>query len=266
VSRGFTPEIYCWQNSQLHRWQPKLKLIGLGALILAFATVENWRLLPWMLLITAGLYYSANLPLSFLQKHLRYPGLLLLGVVAVLPFIAGETVIWQWGWFTLRQEGCLAMGLITARFFSIVTLSLLLLGTTPFVELVGAMRSLGLPPLLADITLLTYRYLSDIGINLRTMQTAMRLRGFNTRAQRRFLLPVGRDLRQLAALAGSLLVRSYEQSERVYQAMRLRGYSNTTKRVHQPLGESEHWHWVALVLVLSIAIAFIVAGFFLPPI
>ena len=61
-----------------------------------------------------------------------------------------------------------------------------------------------------------YRYLSDMAAMLAQMQQSMWLRGF--RGNRLSSLPA------YAALMGSLLLRSYAQSERVYLAMRLRGY------------------------------------------
>ncbi|MGD9146932.1 MAG: energy-coupling factor transporter transmembrane component T, partial [Anaerolineae bacterium] len=71
---------------------------------------------------------------------------------------------------------------------------------------------------LADMTLLSYRYLFEIGGDLSRMETAMRLRGFGAHRLS------ARGLGILAALAGSILVRSYERSDRVYHAMMLRGY------------------------------------------
>ena len=66
--------------------------------------------------------------------------------------------------------------------------------------------------------------LSETGADLRRMQRAMRLRGFDTRRLARHTLD------RLASLIGSLFVRSYERSERVYRAMALRGYGQATTR------------------------------------
>jgi cobalt/nickel transport system permease protein len=143
--------------------------------------------------------------------------------VVLLPLTVGETVLAQWGWFTLRQEGLQATGLILGRFLSILTLGFILLGTTPFLTILNTMRRLGLPVILADMTLLAYRYLYEIADTLATMQQAMRLRGFG-QAKQRWLRINGQAMQQRAMLAGNLLIRSYEQSERVYKAMRLRGY------------------------------------------
>ncbi|MCU0536060.1 MAG: cobalt ECF transporter T component CbiQ [Hydrococcus sp. Prado102] len=252
-------------KSPIHRWEPKSKLVGLVALIFAFACVKDWYLLPAMLGVTVGLYIVSQLPLSFLMKRLRYPGFFLLGIVVLLPFFSGETIIWQWGALTLRWEGLQAMVLIVCRFLSIVTIGFVLLGTTPVLTLVKSMRSLGLPLILADMTLLAYRYLFEIADSLATMKQAMRLRGFGSQKKSNWLLPDSQDLKGLASLAGTLLVRSYEQSERVYKAMRLRGYgmkgySQTTswKSVWQE-GWGDSDSRMGLMLALLLALGLVVA-------
>lgn len=211
-------DAYAHLDSPLHRWDPRFKLAGLMALILAFSAVRDLRLLPPMLLVTALLYAASGLPLAWLLTRLRYPGAFLLIVAVLLPFLSGSTVLVEVGPLALRLEGCLELLRIVAKFVSILTVGLVLFGTAPFLTAIQAMRALGLPPILADMTLLAYRYLFEIGGDLARMETAMGLRGF--RAGRFSAHGFG----HLAALAGSLLVRSYERSERVYKAMILRGY------------------------------------------
>lgn len=231
-------------DSPIHRWEPRCKLLGLVTLMFAFAFVERGWLVPVVLAIALSLCGLSRLPLSFLRSRLRYPGYFLLGVVALLPFCSGQTVLWQLGPVALRQEGLSAMLLIAGRFLAIVTTGFILLGTTPFLTLVAALRSLGLPPVLADMTLLTYRYLFDLAETLATMKLAMRLRGFGQvpsgDRHRGFsipFLPRRTDLGNLSALAGTLLIRSYEQSERVYKAMRLRGYGYTPRSGAAPAAQ-----------------------------
>lgn len=248
-------------DSLIHRWEPRCKLVGLLSLIFAFAWVENLRLVPLMLGVTAALYLLSRLPLTFLTTRLQYPGLFILAVVGLLPFLSGSTVIWQWGMLSLRQEGVEAMLLIAGRFLAIVVLSLILFGTTPFLKTVRALQSLGLPVILADMLLLSYRYLFEIAAMVTTMQQAMRLRGFQ-QAGRFPFLPSGKTLRQLAALVGTLLIRSYEQSERLYKAMRLRGYG------YHPVGPQSvllqhaptlRWHLLGLLLSGLTAVGFVLA-------
>jgi cobalt/nickel transport system permease protein len=238
-------------NSLLHRWEPKYKLVGLTALIFAFSFIQDLRLLPAMLAVSFALYVVSRLPLSYLLTRLRAPGFFLLMVAVLLPFLSGRTVILRIGLLTLRQEGCLDLLLVVAKFVSILTTGLVLFGTAPFLTTIKAMRALGLPPILADMTLFSYRYIYEIGDDLETMETAMGLRGFRTRRLSSRILGV------LASLVGSIMVRSYEQSERVYKAMVLRGYSCSQRLLDDAPDRSRDG--IALCGVLLIAAGFVAA-------
>lgn len=211
---------YAYLDSPLHRWQQGYKLVGLLSLIFAFAFVQNVWLLPIMVLITCILFSLSKIPVSFLIKRLRYPSWFILAVVVFLPFISGENTIFQVGYLTVKAEGCWQALLISVRFFCILTVSLLMFGTAPFLSSINAMRSLGLPRVIVDMTLLSYRYLEELGEILTTMQRAMKLRGFQAQGFSR------RNLKVFAQLTGSILIRSYDRSARIYQAMILRGYGS----------------------------------------
>jgi cobalt/nickel transport system permease protein len=253
---------YAHLDSPLHRWNQQLKLIALGGLIFAFAFIENLALLPVMVLITAILFLLSRLPLRFLLSRLQYPGIFIAVVVLVLPLVSGETVIGEWGGIAIRQEGVLAVVLIVTRFVCILTISLILFGTAPFLSSIIAMRSLGLPRVIVDMTLLSYRYLESFGDTLTTMQRAMKLRGFDSHQ----FSP--RNAKRLASLMGTLLVRSYEQSQRVYQAMILRGYSDGLRRRETGFGMAlreatpamQFWFWFTCAIALSLIIAEILSS------
>jgi cobalt/nickel transport system permease protein len=250
-------EAYVHSQSIIHRWQPRLKLVSLLGLMFAYAMVHQLVLLPVMLGVTALLYGLSRLPLRFLRQRLSYPGLFILSVVVVLPLTAGDTVLWQWGQLMVRQEGIEAMALVVCRFLSILTIGFILLGSTPFLTIIQTMRSLGLPTLLADMTLLAYRYLYEIAGTLATMQQSMRLRGFGY-GEKRWLRINGRMMQQLATLTGTLLIRSYERSERVYKAMRLRGYGQGTR---PPVARSDQNQQDALSVGLTIVVLGLATGF-----
>ena len=239
-------DVYIPGQSAIHRWAARPKLLSLLALMFAIATVRHLALLPWVFGVVVGLYLWSNLPLTYLCRRLPYPGLFIVAMVGLLPWISGETVIWQWWVFSLRLEGIQMAALIAGRFVAILTTGFVLLGTTPFLTLLEAMRSLGIPTLLTDMTLLTYRYLFDIANQLATMRQAMALRGYGHSRQ-----TLRRHWGWLAALFGSLLLRSYEQSQRVYNAMRLRGYGQQPPRaLNSSTGST-----LALPTVLTLAAA-----------
>jgi cobalt/nickel transport system permease protein len=239
---------YANLNSPLHRWDARYKLVGLIILIFSFSFLQDLRLLLAMLAVTAAIYIISGLPARFIGKWLRFPSLIILVIVLTLPFLSGEKVIASLGPLALRQEGLLAALLIVSRFACIVTVGITFLGTTPLLKNIKAMRALGLPLIMADMALLAFRYLHELGQDLGRMMTAMRLRGFR---QHR-LSPAG--IRTFAWLSGSLLVRSYERSEGVYKAMVLRGYGQSPR----PQGE---FRTAPIDVVFLVTIALVAAAF-----
>ncbi|HEY9887884.1 MAG TPA: cobalt ECF transporter T component CbiQ [Candidatus Obscuribacterales bacterium] len=253
-------DVFVPGHSPIHQWAPRPKLLCLLALMFAIAMIRHLALLPWVGVVVVGLYLWAQLPLTYLWRRLPYPGVFIVAMVGLLPWVSGSTVVWQWSVLTLRLEGIQLALLVAGRFLAILTTGFVLLGTTPFLELLNTLRGLGLPPLLTDMTLLTYRYLFDIAGQLATMRQAMRLRGYGLLRQ---------TLRQqwgwLAALFGSLLLRSYERSQRVYQAMRLRGYgqgAGLARRAAPRAGESPPV--IPTWLTLLAACSFLVGEAILP--
>lgn len=238
-------------GSLLHRWEPRCKLIGLMVLIFAFSFIRDLRMLLAMVVVTITIYIISKLPVSFILRRLRYPSFFLLVVVLILPFVSGQTIVMSIGPLDLRQEGLIAVLLIATRFLSILTIGLILFGTAPLLTTIKAMRALGLPAILADMVLLSFRYLHEIGSDLQKMQISMSLRGFN---KRRFST---RALSIAAWLGGSILVRSYERSEWVYKAMILRGYGHAPP----PRGEFQtHSRDVITLGVFLLTAAGFIAG------
>jgi cobalt/nickel transport system permease protein len=253
---------YAYLNSPLHRWQQSYKLVGLLSLIFAFAFIQNIWLLPIIVLITCILFSLSAIPWKFLIQRLRYPSWFILAVIILLPFISGNNSIVEWGYVNIKEEGCWQALLISVRFFCILTVSLVLFGTAPFLSSIKAMRSLGLPRVIVDMTLLSYRYLEELGEMLTTMQRAMKLRGFQPKGFSR------RNLKILAQLTGSILIRSYERSLRVYQAMILRGYGfqiNSSKSSKKfKLKSSDRSSLLATTIAVFTAILLIILEIILP--
>lgn len=251
---------YAYLESPIHRWQQEYKLIGLLGLIFAFSFVQSLVLLPIIILISVVFFWLSRLPFTYLISRLRYPGWFILAVVALLPFTVGNTVFWEWGWFSIKQEGLQTALLIVVRFLCILTLSIVLFGTAPFLQSIKALRSLGLPRAMVDMTLLSYRYLEELAETLNTMQKAIQLRGFNYHQLNL------RYLQVIANLVGSLFVRSYERSNRIYHAMILRGYGSsstkpTTTKIKSLISSSPYNIGVTVICWLM-AISILVAEIF----
>ena len=92
------------------------------------------------------------------------------------------------------------------------------MSTSTFILIASALRELKVPEKLVSMILFTYRYIFVYLDDLRKMRTSLKLRGFKNRNSMR-------SLKSSTSLIGSLLIRSFEQTERIYNAMILRGYT-----------------------------------------
>jgi cobalt/nickel transport system permease protein len=97
-------------------------------------------------------------------------------------------------------------------------LLILLTNTTRFVELLGGLKKLGCPQILAMNLSFLYRYLFLL------TEEAMRMK--QARDCRRVArIPFREDLKILSSMLGTLLIRSFERAERIHHAMLSRAYS-----------------------------------------
>jgi cobalt/nickel transport system permease protein len=117
----------------------------------------------------------------------------------------------------VSEQGTAVAVRLCCKAVTVVTLALVVLGTAPLEVTLKAMRALKIPGLLVQLVLLTYRYLFELAGELARLRVAVRVRGYRARANRHSYRTVGH-------VAGTLLVRGYERSERVGQAMRCRGF------------------------------------------
>ncbi len=208
------------------RLDPRCRVVAAFAVALAFAAATRLPTVLPMALLTLALIAASGLGPAVLWRRLRWPGLFVGLLVALLPFTAGETVTARLGPVALYGEGLAAAVLIAGRFVCIVASAAALFASLPLHVVVRALRALAVPWLLTDLALLVVRYLEEVRQDLARMRLAMQLRGHG--AGRRRWSTLGAH----AGLLASLLLRSYERADRVYLAMRARGYGAVAEARH----------------------------------
>jgi len=106
---------------------------------------------------------------------------------------------------------------VAVKVLAILLTLLAATATSPATRTFAALQSLGLPAGLVLVLHLTYRYLFLLRDESRTIRAAMRARGFVPRCDLRTMTMTGHAV-------GMLLIRSMERADRVYLAMRARGF------------------------------------------
>ncbi len=221
---------------------PRLRLVALAVLAFAFSALHAPAALAAMLVLTAGLTRAFGLTTRALARTLRWPALVVGGLVLVLPVAAGQTEVLRLGPVALRAEGIAAAATIVLRFLCIFALVAALIAPVPMPRLISAMRGLGLPTLMADMALLTLRHAEDLRRDFARMRLSMRLRA--PRGARPPLRTTGWAL-------ASLILRSHARSDRVWHAMRLRGHGAPTAAPPAPVPRGAHDRAALVTLVVS---------------
>lgn len=202
----------------LSRWETSLKVPALFLLMLCMAFVRKPELITLLPVISAGLFIVSGKTLRSLLSILRIPLLLVLAVGVFIALFSGGEPLLTLGAVRLSREGALEAAGILVRVASVVTVGSVLTRTTSLTGLSRSLRRIGVPSVLTDMGVLTGRYIRLIGEDHGRMLVARRLRGY--RSGRSFF----RDLGVAVQASATLLIRSFKRSERVFHAMKLRGY------------------------------------------
>lgn len=128
-----------------------------------------------------------------------------------------------------------------------VLMALVLLGGLEPVVLAHGLARLGAPRALVHLMLFTLRYIAVLRAEYRRMRVAMRARAFEAGLS-------AHTLRSLGYVVGMLLVRAFERSERILQAMKCRGFEGQFPLIDEMrLGRADGV-FAALILALFLVL------------
>jgi cobalt/nickel transport system permease protein len=215
------------RNGPLHRLDARAKLLGLGLFLGAVALTPGGHWLRHGLhgMLLVGLLGLSRVPVGFFLRRLLGLGPFFLFAAAGLLWGASPTLF-----ASFVVKSVLALVGITV-----------LLATTPFPQLLVGLRGLRCPMVPLQVLAFAYRYL------LLLMDQGMRMaRAYTARA----VGPRGfRQIRPLGGLLGHFFLRTYDRSERIYQAMLARGFDGRFRSLAPP-----RWGWTETVCLIGFAL------------
>lgn len=151
------------------------------------------------------------------------------------------------GW-SVSEEGVVAVGSIMAKSWLAVLTAVVLTSVTQPLDLIRGLERLRVPRILAAIVLFMYRYLFVIADEGQRLMRARDSRSGGTgRGSGGTLWWRGRVL---GNMIGSLFLRSYERSERVFAAMQARGYDGTIRFAEERALAAADWALLAVGVTL----------------
>lgn len=200
----------------VHRLHPIAKVLSAAIFIATVVSFDRYalgRLVPYVFYPALLMAFSET-PHSMLLKRFlaALPFCLLAGISNAVLDRAPALLV---GGVTL-SFGMVSFFTILLRTYLCVMAVLILVATTPFAELTGAMRSLRMPRIFVTMFEMTYRYIGVLLEEAHSMYVAYALRSAGVK---------GVAMRDMPGFAGHLLLRSFDRADRVYNAMKCRGYA-----------------------------------------
>lgn len=222
-----------------------MKVVAAVAYVLAIGLTPNgawWGFAVFLVLILAASRLSG---LGWLFAARRAYIAIPFALAALpLPFtVPGSTILTLpvLGW-TVSSVGVVRFFSILVRMWMAVQAAILLTATTRFPDLLWALGALRVPLTLVGIIGFMYRYLFVLADEALRMLRARAARSARLGRGRR---PSVRWQGKIAgSMIGSLFLRAIERSERVYAAMRARGYDGRPRP--QVLHSMRSADWAAL--------------------
>ena len=211
-------ELFSPGNSFIHTLDPRCKIIIAFLLTIVIAFTNS---------LSAVLFALTFATLSVLMARIKYRLVLyrllfinfIIGMLWLfIPFSVPGRSFWNVGPFCASYEGVSRMLLITVRCNAIILILISYISTIPVVTLGQSLYKMKLNNKLTQLVFLFYRYLDVIYLELERILNSLKVRGFTPGSNMR-------TYRTFANLIGILLVRSWERSERIYEAMLCRGFT-----------------------------------------
>lgn len=183
--------------------------------------------------------------LSVLKKSLIVlPFILMLGIFnpiydTNIAFFLGGTGI-SFGWLSFIT--------LTLRGLLCVQALIILVNLAGFIGINNSLRSLGMPKALCVQLMLINRYIRVLIEEVITMQQSIKSRGYGRNSM---------PLKMWTGFVGSLLLRTFERSKRLHNAMLSRGFDGFI-----PMGSNMNWNLSSSIYLSSWIVLFAVLYFF----
>jgi len=206
----------------LHRLDPRAKLITTLLFIVTVVSFDKYTILAFVPFFAYPiiLISSGGLP----------PGYFLKKVIQVAPFavligifnpIMDREIISHIGSIGI-SGGWISFLSILIRFLLTVSAALILVALAGFNAVCLALRKFGVPRPFVVQLLFFYRYIFVLVDEAERMEMARSLRSFNSRS---------RPFKIFISIIGHLLLRSFDRAERIYLAMRCRGFDGNIRLI-----------------------------------
>jgi cobalt/nickel transport system permease protein len=240
-------------DSFLHRLDPRVKVVVTVLYILSNALLPDGAWIAfgfsWLFLLLANWLSDLGPDFTFKRSLVALPfaliALTVLFSIPGKPLFAFHFLLWD---ITITDTGLLRFVSILIRSWLSVQMAILLVAVARFPDLIHALEHLRVPGILTTIIAFLYRYLFVLADEVLRLMRARESRSAATPG-RRSGGSVAWQAGIAGHMAGQLFLRSYERSDRVYNAMLARGYAGHMETINPHELRRRDYITVALALL-----------------
>lgn len=245
---------YHEKQSFIHHLDPRVKVVITVIFIVSNALLPDgaWLAfgLGWIFLLFTNFLSGLGPGYTLKRSLVALPFALI--AITVLFSIPGKPIfsfhLFMWN-PVITDAGLLRFVSILIRSWLSVQMAILLVATTRFPDLIHALEHLRVPAILTTIIAFLYRYLFVL-----TDEVFRLIRARESRSAAAPGKKVGGGVlwraRVAGNMAGQLFLRSYERSDRIYQAMVARGYTGHLYTLNAHEMKSRDYYVTAFAIVL----------------
>ncbi len=256
-------ETYTRKPGILQKLDARVKLVSILLLVVTLSFLRSIPLIFFVYGLTLGLAWRSGIEAVFFLKRVWFFIAFFIGILAfpitLNLFTPGDPIgiifslgkEYRWGPYeipseiTLTRQGIFLALLLVGRVAASMSLVLLLTLTTPWADLLKALRLVRVPTIYVQTLGMAFRYLMLLSQVVREMHIAKKSRTvFPGRA--------GAEQRWIAGQVGTLFKRSMHLSVEVHQAMTARGYQGESRILNVFHIHRQDYLWMFFCAALSI--------------
>jgi len=210
-------DVFSQGQSFFHVLDPRIKIAAFIPLVFVVALLQDVEAAGYYLILACGFTLIAGIPPGELWTRLFALNIFIGFLWLTLPFtIQGET-LFAVKTFSFSLQGALYTLVITLKANAILLFTITLIGTTDVFGLAHALFHLKFPRKLVYLMIFLYRYVGVLHEEYERLLHTVKARSFCPRTDLYSFKTYG-------YMVGMLFVNSYERSQRIYQALTLRGF------------------------------------------
>ena len=236
-------------NHWLSRMDARIKIISAIVLLVMVLTYEGISFPFFLFLCGLGLCVDMKVHPRILFIRYLEPFFIVTVLLVLKIFFTGKSPLFSFELmgmtFTGFREGFMEGIRLGCRIMGAVTIVAVLGFSTPFNQFMAGLSWMRMPRGFIEISMFAYRYIFMLFEDAMVIYNAQKNRlGYST---------IKRGFNSFGILAGSLVIKAFDQSQKTTVAMTQRGYDGVMPNLeHKPFKPSEVGGVLSLIIVMGI--------------